>query len=205
MINRGDEGVTSQPGYTLSKPSNCPNNRDHFNRRPEGGGKVNARKESSAERLDAWIRLYEEESRCARQHESLRSKSANLIGAATGAVLALLASNAVPLDEQRGPAAILAIFVLAINLLGLLTSRKHYERTRRHQTIAGAYRKVISANCQMGSLDSEATRDQANARHNKKEEFRVRANEVSLHTLWEAIHVVFIVLGLCLMFYICLN
>ena len=30
MINREDEGVTSQPGYTLSKPSNCPNHRDHF-------------------------------------------------------------------------------------------------------------------------------------------------------------------------------
>ena len=30
MINREDEGVTSQPRYTLSKPSNCPNNRDHF-------------------------------------------------------------------------------------------------------------------------------------------------------------------------------
>ncbi len=31
MIQREHEGVTSQPGYTLSKPSNCPNNRDHFN------------------------------------------------------------------------------------------------------------------------------------------------------------------------------
>lgn len=30
MINPEDEGVTSQPEYTLSKPSNCPNNRDHF-------------------------------------------------------------------------------------------------------------------------------------------------------------------------------
>ena len=30
MIKREHEGVTSQPGYTLSKPSNCPNNRDHF-------------------------------------------------------------------------------------------------------------------------------------------------------------------------------
>ena len=33
IINREDEGVTSQPGYTLSKPSNCPNNRDHFSPR----------------------------------------------------------------------------------------------------------------------------------------------------------------------------
>ena len=32
MINREHEGVTSQPGYTLAKPSNCPNNRDHFRR-----------------------------------------------------------------------------------------------------------------------------------------------------------------------------
>ena len=32
MIKREHEGVTSQPGYTLSKPSNCPNNRDHFRR-----------------------------------------------------------------------------------------------------------------------------------------------------------------------------
>ena len=30
MINPEDEGVTSQPEYTLSKPSNCPNHRDHF-------------------------------------------------------------------------------------------------------------------------------------------------------------------------------
>ena len=30
MINPEDEGVTSQPEYTLPKPSNCPNYRDHF-------------------------------------------------------------------------------------------------------------------------------------------------------------------------------
>ena len=29
MINR-QEGLTSQPGYTLAKPSNCPNDRDHL-------------------------------------------------------------------------------------------------------------------------------------------------------------------------------
>ena len=28
MINPEEEGVTSQPEYTLSKPSSCPNNRD---------------------------------------------------------------------------------------------------------------------------------------------------------------------------------
>ena len=33
MINREHEGVTSQPGYTLAKPSNCPNDRDHLNPR----------------------------------------------------------------------------------------------------------------------------------------------------------------------------
>ncbi len=28
IINRANEGVPSQPEYTLAKPSNCPNNRD---------------------------------------------------------------------------------------------------------------------------------------------------------------------------------
>ncbi len=42
MINREDEGVTSQPGYTLSKPSNCPNNRDHFKRTSAGATAVAA-------------------------------------------------------------------------------------------------------------------------------------------------------------------
>ncbi len=35
MISPEEEGVTSQPEYTLSKPSSCPNNRDHFT--PCGG------------------------------------------------------------------------------------------------------------------------------------------------------------------------
>ena len=30
MVNPEDERVTSQPEYTLSKPSNCPNHRDHI-------------------------------------------------------------------------------------------------------------------------------------------------------------------------------
>ena len=34
QIQTGDEGVVSQPEYTLAKPSNGPNDRDHLNRQP---------------------------------------------------------------------------------------------------------------------------------------------------------------------------
>ena len=51
MIKPEHEGVTSQPGYTLSKPSNYPNNRDHFNGRPGNAraGAVDLREELEEE------------------------------------------------------------------------------------------------------------------------------------------------------------
>jgi hypothetical protein len=40
MINPEDEGVTSQAEYTLSKPSNCPNDRDHFTSTTDANGSL---------------------------------------------------------------------------------------------------------------------------------------------------------------------
>ena len=37
QIQTGDEGVVSQPEYTLAKPSNGPNDRDHLTGSPAAG------------------------------------------------------------------------------------------------------------------------------------------------------------------------
>jgi Fe2+ transport system protein B len=138
----------------------------------------------------------------ARQHESLRTNSASLIAVATGGVLALFASAAIPPEERSWLAIFLAMFVAAINLLGWFIGKKHYERTRRHQAIATAYRKVISDNCKLGSYVLTDVRDAADLRHKTKKKFKYWENCVSLHELWGTIHVVFVLLGLYMVAYL---
>ena len=154
-------------------------------------------------RVEAWIRLYEEEMTYARQHESLRTGSASLITAATGGVLALFASPAIAPQEQWWPAVCLAMAVPAINVLGWAIGKKHYERARRHQAIAGEYRRVISESCAIRDCLLTHVRKAADRKHEDKEEFEFWAGDVSLHKLWGAIHGVFVVLGLFLFTYLC--
>jgi len=159
-------------------------------------------KESNGRRLEAWIRLYGDEMTYARQHESLRTNSASLIVAATGGVLALLASEAMSLEEQPLLGIVAAGLVAVINVIGWFIGEKHYERTRRHQAIASAYRKVISDNCQLGAV---LTDERCRADRCHKKEFECWERR-SLHKLWGTIHVVFFLLGLvmvciCMVFY----
>ena len=152
-------------------------------------------------KLEAWIRMYEEEMTYARQHESLRSNSASLIAVATGAVLAFVASSKIPLDG-RPELAVLGIFIVAINVLGWLIGRKHYERTRRHQAIARAYRKVISDNSGVGT-QLVRHRKTAIGKHEDSAQFRVWATKWSVHKLWGVFHLIFVALGLFLLVYVC--
>jgi len=165
--------------------------------------RVDSEGESNVHSLEAWIRLYEEEMTYARQHESLRTSSASLIAVTTGAVLAFLASEAVSLEKQPVLAGVLAMFVVAINLVGWLLGRKHYERTRRHQAIAQAYRQVISDNSQIGDELLTGVRHQADCKHESKASFHRWATGVSVHKLWGAIHIVLCILGVSLVGYIC--
>lgn len=144
--------------------------------------------------LEAWIHLYHEEMTYARHHESLRTKSANLIVVATGAVLALIASEAISLEEQPSATAILAFFIVIVNVLGLLMGEKHYERTRRHQSIAQAYRQVISDNCNIDGLELSRVRENAIYGHNEK--YRCWTARVRAHSLWGVLHLAFVALGL---------
>ena len=153
--------------------------------------------------LEAWIRLYEDEMTYARQHESLRTSSTHLIAGATGAVLALLVSETIPLNKQSVLPSALAAFVTIINVVGFLLGKKHYERARRHQAIAQAYRKVISKNCQAGAKILSHVRTGA-IDQQECGRFRFWATRVHVHTLWGIIHLVIGVLGLVTVSLLCL-
>lgn len=150
--------------------------------------------------LEAWIRLYEDEMAFARQHESLRTSSTHLIAGATGAVLALLASEAISLDKQSVPSIAVAAFVIVINGVGFFLGVKHYQRARRHQAIARAYRKVISDNCQAGDKVLSCVRSGAIAEHKCRSKSGER--KMRVHCLWGIIHIIFVVLGLLLLLFL---
>ena len=147
---------------------------------------------SKNDRLDIWVRMYEEQTRHARHHESLRSVSTNIVVIVTAAALGLFAADVT--SDQRW---VLALFVILINVYGLLMSRKHYERTKLHHAVSGSYRDVISEFSKVGENSVNERRCRARNEHEARHPVlggRLRANR-----LWSGLHVVMAVLGLFLL------
>ena len=95
---------------------------------------------SNDDNVDVWIRMYEEQLRHARHHETLRSQSTNIIVAISAAIVAFLGSDA----SENTSSTFLGTFLIGINVYGLLMSLKHYERSRLHVKVANAYRRRVS-------------------------------------------------------------
>ena len=138
--------------------------------------------------LEVWVRMYEEQTRHARHHESLRSISTNIAVIVTAAALGLFAADVT--SDQRW---VLALFVVLINVYGLLMSRKHYERSRLHHAVSGSYRDVISAFSKVGENVLNERRCRARNAHAVRHPplgGRIQANR-----LWSGLHVVMAALG----------
>lgn len=122
--------------------------------------------------LDAWVRMYEEPVRHVRHHESLRSSSTNIAVVVSTGVLGLFAADMV--SDQRW---MLALFLILVNVYGLMMSLKHYERSRLHHAVSGRYRAVISEASKFDSYVLNELRCHAQSEHKARRSLmsRVRA------------------------------
>ena len=80
--------------------------------------------------LDIWVRMYEEQIRHVRHHESLRYSSTNIALVLSAAVLGLFAANMTS-DQQW----VLSLSLIIVNVYALVLSLKHYERSRLHHAV----------------------------------------------------------------------
>lgn len=145
------------------------------------------------EKIDLWMRMYEEQVRHARHHESLRSQSTNLIVAISAAVIAFVGSEGV--SQTSVP--FLGGFLIAINVYGLLMSLKHYERSRLHVTVGSKYRDVVSAQTSISNETINLAREYGRKEHSSK--FKtIRA--LRAYLMWCGLHLILSLFGLSFIF-----
>ena len=154
---------------------------------------INANVEKDRFDLDVWVRMYEEQVRHARHHESLRSTSTNIAVVVTAAALGLFAADVT--SDQRW---VLPLFVILINVYGLLMSRKHHERSRMHHAVSSSYREVISEFSKVGENTMNERRRQARNEHEASHPLFGRV--VQANQLWSGLHVLLAALGAFLLF-----
>ena len=144
---------------------------------------------SNEDNPDVWVRMYEDQLRHARHHETLRSQSTNIIVAISAAIVAFLESG---VSEHASPT-LLSTFLIAINGYGLLMSLKHYERSCLHVEVASAaYRRRVSEVAALGDHTLDATRQSAHSAH--KVSFK-HLRRLRAYILWSGLHLVLATLG----------
>ena len=142
--------------------------------------------------IEVWLRMYGEQVRHARHHETLRMHSTNIIIVISAAVLAFLSSNGVsPLQHY-----ILASFLILVNVYGLVMSLKHYERNRLHVAVSSQYRDVISKHSVLQEHNLNKERESGHKRH--KVGFR-RVMKIRAYQLWYGLHIILILMALILL------
>jgi len=132
---------------------------------------------------DVWLRMYEEQMRHARHHETLRTQATNFVVTLSGGILALVA--AVPTAEEWRST--LGIFILLINAYGLLMSLKHYERSRLHVTVGSKYRDVLSVILPIGERQLNDERTIGRKEHRKTFYF---VHHLRAYILWSGLHAI---------------
>lgn len=138
--------------------------------------------------IDIWTRMYEEQVRHARHHETMRAQSTHLIVVISAALLAFLSSTA----ASNGPHWLLGVLVIVLNVYGLIMSLKHYERSRLHVTVAAQYRDVISDN---SAADDLKLNDVRRAGHKAHEERFSWIRRFRAYVMWSGLHLVLAVIG----------
>lgn len=141
--------------------------------------------------LEIWARMYEEQIRHVRHHESLRSMSTNIAVVVSAAILGLATAGAT--SEQQW---ILSLFLIFLNVYGLMMSLKHYERSRLHHTVSAKYRDVISNGSEIDGHAINELRSHARRQH-KDRRFVFRC--VRAYWMWCGLHLLLALLGAALL------
>ena len=141
--------------------------------------------------IEVWLRMYEEQVRHARHHETLRSQSANVIIVLSAGILAFLSSEYV----SSGQHVVLATFLVLANAYGFVMSMKHYERNRLHVAVAGRYRSLLS---QCSALDGCTVNEEREIGHNGHfRDYRIMGR-LRTHLLWSGLHIVILFVAVLL-------
>ena len=150
--------------------------------------------------IEVWLRMYDEQVRQARHHETSRTSGTKIIMGISAAIFAFLFSN---YQDLTGLQYVYTGFLLfVINVYGFVLSLKHYERNRFHTTIAREYRKVLSQKSDLAGKKIGDVRDEAKDDH-KKREYRWTywmywiywMEKIRLHCLWCLMHVIAAIVG----------
>ena len=143
--------------------------------------------------IEVWLRMYEEQIRHARHHETLRTQSTNVIIVLSAATLALLSSE----YASAGQRIVLAIILIFGNTYGVIMSMKHYERNRLHVAVADLYRSMISQHSLLQGTSLHEQRQIGHEKHRVRFRFigRIRA-----HWLRYGLHVAIAMMFLVLLF-----
>jgi len=150
----------------------------------------------SDKNLDHWSRMYLEQVTHARHHETLRAQSTNLVVVISAALLAFLASNAATPGRQ----VMIGVFLIVVNVYGLLMSLKHYERSRLHVTVASKYRDVLSDHTPVGGRTLNDERDSGHQSHAERFPISFIAS-VRAYVMWSGLHLLLAVVGGWVAFY----
>ncbi|MFN4183849.1 MAG: hypothetical protein ACK4M6_03625 [Hyphomonas sp.] len=154
---------------------------------------------SGKEYGDHLLKLYDGQITHARHHELMRAQATNYIVVVSTALIGVLSSKFALGGglEPYGKASIL-VALIAINIYGAVLSRKHYERSRRHNRVASAYRReLFRLHKESSGADLESLR-QAMIEENDLE-FKA-SRKIPLHNLWVALHLLFAGIGVFVFF-----
>lgn len=146
------------------------------------------------EKTELLWRFYQEHCAWERHHETQRSSATNLVLVVAAAVLSLVTINK-SIDLSDLP---LTIFLIVLGLFGSILSLKHYERFKRHQTLAETYRKALDEDIPEAQILS--LRSKAENRHT--DDYRATycswIHRWRLHWLWIGLHLAVAVTGIVL-------
>lgn len=152
--------------------------------------------------LDVLRDCYKEHVDQARHHENQRERMSALVVAITAALVSVISHES--LAFQTLP---LALLLIPLGIFGLAFSRKHYERNRLHTTIARSYLSAIGQELAAPSATITATvfddihkagRQKHKECYEKKQKRDPTVTEWRLHTFWNGLHILIIMLGIIL-------
>lgn len=124
-------------------------------------------------------------------YEGQRALISNLIVAITVALVTFTT-----FDKQLSmPDLPLAILIVLLGVFGLVASKLHYERSRRHGKTAAAYREALAEAVPDAQINDIRTKAHINL-INKYGKRKLR-----LHHLWDYLHMSIIIVGIALIFF----
>ncbi len=141
---------------------------------------------------EVWLRMYEEQTRHARHHETLRTHSTNVIVIISAAILVLTSSD----NSSAVQHTMLFVFLIAANGIGLFMSLKHWERSCLHHSVSGRYRMAISDHTVLADTTLNNERQIGQTQHLRK--FHL-LGLLPAHVLWPALHLVIILMAVALL------